>query len=830
MTDGVAIERPVLWGQVGPAVSYAGSSGRPVPNVRVPSHTEQGQRLGTKMTGLDAAFDEQIDLMQSLGASDPQLVVVLEAVDERIDLAAVAQLVGFEVLTEVETTFDDDPAFPRTRSGNYTVSACLHAVCVSQAAKQALLSQWSQWQRDGRLDYGYSRVRDLFQHLKDVRPWGPQDRVRLADLGATLGGLITPTHEVELELWFRQSDSLRHEAQRVVTELVQASGGVVLSSAVVEAVGYHGLKCTMPVDLLRRVASGDFDAISAVKSSHVMYMRVRAQAHSFSAPVAASPFPAAASPSGDPVLCVLDGFAVANHPRLHDRVVVYDPDDLEAASATDPAARHHGTAISSVAVWGDLSLHEEPAGRPVLVRPILVPGQATQGQDEELPQNALAPDLMRRVFRELFEESSGAAPSVVVVNLSVGDPSSPFDGVLSSWARTLDWLTAAYGVLVVISAGNHGAVSVTAGAHAVKALTGVSRVEAINEAVAQTSPRRSLLAPADSVNALTVGALSADGTGNQPMLGYRFDAADGELIVSPLSALGAGHRRSIKPEVIAPGGRVFFRDPVLPTEEQLHPATQAATGPGIRVAASDGLSEVFTTGTSPAAALVSKAAAGIVDTVTAMAKRPLTRAEQAVAVKAMLSHGLRVPDELLVDGALGHHAHGYGVPIKDLATGCEIHEAAVLFVSDLGAGEERALSFPLPNGLQAVGIKRVTATLAWLTPVNWRHRQYRRAALEFTTPSGSAGMPPLGSSLDVSATDAKRGTLQHAVWQVTRAVAAGFGDTLDLRVRCKEQAGGLNGERVDFAVVLSLWVAPELAVDVYTQVEQQVAARVAITP
>jgi hypothetical protein len=782
------------------------------------------------MAGLDAAFDEQIELMQSLGASDPQLVVVLEAVDERIDLAAVAQLVGFEVLTEVEATFDDDPAFPRTRPGNYTVSACLHAVCVSQASKQALLSQWAQWQRDGRLDYGYSRVRDLFQHLKNVRPWGPQDRVRLADLGATLAGLITPTHEVDLELWFRQSDSHRQEAQQVVIDLVESSGGTVLSTAVVEAVGYHGLKCMMPMHLLQRLALGDFDAIAAVKSSQVMYMRVRAQAHSFSEPVPASQVPPVAPPSGDPVLCVLDGFPVANHPRLQDRVTIYDPDDMEAASTADPALRRHGTAMASVAVWGDLSLQEEPAARPVLLRPILVPSRATQGRDEELPQNALAPDLMRRVFRELFEEDSDAAPSVVVVNISVGDPAAPFDGGLSSWARTLDWLADMYGVLVVVSAGNHGSIPVTAGADSIKALTGAPRAEAVNEAVAHTSPRRSLLAPADSVNALTVGALSADGTGNQSILGYRFEAADGELIVSPLSALGAGHRRSIKPEVVAPGGRVFFRDPVLPAEDHLHPAIQAATGPGIKVAASDGLSEVFTTGTSPAAAVVSRTAAGVVDTIAAMANRPLTRSEQAVAVKAMLSHGLRVPDDLLVDGALGHHAHGYGSPTKDLAAGCDTHEAAVLFVSDLGAGEERVLSFPLPNGLQAVGIKRVTATLAWLTPVNWRHRQYRRAALEFTTPSGPTGMPSLGSSLDVSATDAKRGTLQHGVWELDRAVAAGFGDTVDLRVRCKEQAGGLNGERVDFAVVLSLWVAPELGVDVYNRVEQQVATRVTITP
>ena len=64
--------------------------------------------------------------------------------------------------------------------------------------------------------------------------------------------------------------------------------------------------------------------------------------------------------------------------------------------------------------------------------------------------------------------------------------------------------------------------------------------------------------------------------------------------------------------------------------------------------------------------------------------------------------------------------------------------------------------------------------------------------------------------------------------EVNRAVAGGVGSTVDLTVQCREQAGGLAGERVDFAVVLSLWVAPTLGVDVYTQVAQQVTAPVLV--
>src|SRR5699024_5661485 len=99
------------------------------------------------------------------------------------------------------------------------------------------------------------------------------------------------------------------------------------------------------------------------------------------------------------------------------------------------------------------------------------------------------------------------------------------------------------------------------------------------------------------------------------------------------------------------------------------------------------------------------------------------------------------------------------------------------------------LAFPLPNGLQVRGVKRVTATLAWLSPVNWQHRQYRRAALEFSKPKGFSN---LGTALGAVGDRPKRGTLQHVEWEVIPAVGVGQGTDLELTVNCKGQAGGLQ--------------------------------------
>lgn len=822
-----AVRREVLWGGVGPVQDFTPPGGGSA-KVSLPSRGRQQQRLSDRFQELEQAFAEQVQLTQSLAASDPQLVLVFEAIDEREDLEKVAALAGLEILAEAELEFEKDSDFPRkSRDKDLPVTGCLHAVCVSEKAKNEILKYWNQWQEKGRVDRGYAPLKNLFAHLKDVRPWGPQDRVRVSELATALAGMLPGTHDVEVDLWYRMSEELRSKAQLEVTALIEQAGGTVVSSAQVAAVGYHGLKCVLPLNVLQLLSTGDFDAVAAVKSSHVQYLRVTVQSRDFSGEVQTAGTPSDALPTGNPVLCVLDGVPVANHPMLAGRVSIFDPDDLASDAQTD--LRKHGTAMASVCVWGDLSNGGSSATRPVLVRPILIPSLGTQNSAEELPSGVLAPDLMRRVFRELFDGVAGNPPageSVVVLNLSVGDPASPFDGVLSAWARTLDWLSAEYGVIVVVSAGNHVGLDVPLGAGTVEALTGSARADEVNRLVAETVPRRSLLAPAESINALTVGALNSDAAGDV-QLGYRLDPAPDDLIVSPLSALGSGHRRAVKPDLLAPGGRALFQRPMVTSQTQLHPAQQVANGPGIRVAASDASADVFTVGTSPAAALVSRAAAKAVDVVIGLADRSLTRSEIAAATKALIAHSARVPEDLTVYEGLGPAVSGYGAVARDFSEGCEPHEATILFLGKLGANQKRTVAFPLPDGLQQRGVKRVTATLAWMSPVNWRHRQYRRAALEFSAPSGFTS---LGSATEVGGTPSKRGTLQHLIWEVDRAAGVGAGSDLSLTVTCKEQAGGLNGGTVDFAVALSLWVAPELGVDVYTQVRQQLASRIPIVP
>lgn len=832
--DGVSTSRPVILGTISPprAIKTTGGGN---PRVSFRNESERVGRIDSRFEEAVAAFGAEVQLVESVQAADPQLVLVFEALDERADLAAVAQKLGLEILVESEGAIEptEDYQLISKKPRDPFIGSCLHAVCLNQTALDNLMSLWTTWKRNQSLPYGYSPLRELFAHLKDLRLWGPQDRLKMLDWDEHFAGRITDQpHALEIELWYRRSPQTRLASQREVTALVEQAGGQVHASAVIEQIGYHGLKCTVPTHVLLDLARGNFGSVQVVRSANVMYLRVTGQGLPIiGPPVDATPGQDSPIPTTEPVVCLLDGVPAANHPLLRDRVIVHDPDDLLSNATVEELK--HGTWMASAAIWGDRGSNEPAASRPVLVRPILTPSNETADRSEELPAVELVPDLMWRVFRELFDGEGAegpAGPQIAVVNLSVGDPASPFDSILSSWARIIDWLSYEYGVLVVVSVGNHPRLRLEPrNSREIAELVGEERRQAVLDAQEREQTNRRPLAPAESVNALAVGALHDDASGTNPQ-GYALDPADGLVSLSPISATGSGYRRSIKPDLVANGGRVIFRDPPTP-EDSVSFASLSSIGPGIRVATPTQNKEAFIAGTSPAAALVTRQAARIHDLIDEItAGRSITRRQRASAIKALLIHGTGFLPNLSTQPLARESALGNGMIQRDYAEGCATNEAVVLFVGSIGAAQEQELLFPLPDGLGVREAKRIDATLAWLSPVNWRHRQYRRASLSFVKPAGS--IPKLQTPSGLSADTTTRGasTVQHQSWELTSAFGSGQGSDMAVRVKCYEQAGGLAGQQVDFAVALSLWVAPTVNVDIYSQVKTQIETRVAVRP
>jgi hypothetical protein len=831
----VSVQRPIILGAVIAPRDIrrpGGGGGR----VNFGNVEQRVQRLDAQFDALQAALGEQIQLAEFIQDADPQLVLVMEARDENIDLTTVADGLGIEILSETEFRVDPDDEFALAsdRARSPLVSSCLHAICVNKTSLDELLRLWRAWQRDRELPRGRAPLRDFFVHLKDIRPWGPRDRLKLIDWDVHFAGVDPDALvSIDIELWFRGSPDTRIAVQADVSALLHRDGGTVSSSAVIEEVGYHGLKAAVPNRVLEQLARGEFSSVQTIKSANVMYLRVTGQvALPTSEDTGEDVQIGEASPTGVPVLCLFDGVPTSNHPLLVGRVNILDPDDLESSYTADE--RRHGTAMASAAVWGDRGHNERSASRQVLVRPILCPCDETIDRVEELPVEALAPDLMHRAFRDLFEPgvdgAPASAPEIAIINLSVGDPAVPFDTVLSSWARTIDWLSYHYGVLVIVSAGNYTTLNLSPSNSAeLAALTGKERRHATLEALARQQNQRRLIAPAESINALTIGAIHDDAVQDAP-LGYRVDPNDGLVSVSPVSAIGSGYRRSLKPDLAAPGGRAYFASGG-PASDHIYFRAPSPLGPGIKVASPHASRETYTIGTSVSAALVSRQAARLYDVIEAVTDgRPITRRQRASAIKALLVHGVGDFEELQASPLPLERAIGNGILIRDFSSGCATNEAVLLFLGQIGAAQEQELEIPLPDGLSVREAKRIDTTLAWLSPVNWRHRQYRRAALSFVTPGGA--IPNLGPASGISADTSKAGaaTVQHLSWETHSAWAGGQRSAISIRVKCYEQAGGMHGELIDYAAVASIWVAPAIGVDIYSQVLDQVRAPIAIQP
>lgn len=137
------------------------------------------------------------------------------------------------------------------------------------------------------------------------------------------------------------------------------------------------------------------------------------------------------------------------------------------------------------------------------------------------------------------------------------------------------------------------------------------------EALAVDANSRRLLTPAESINSLTVGALHSDAAGAYTA-GLRVDLMEDAPLPSPVSAIGRGFRRSVKPDVHAPGGRQLFTVDFggASNTTRLQPAN-AILSPGLRAAsptvADPTTGETYVRGTSGATGLATRRAAQLLE-------------------------------------------------------------------------------------------------------------------------------------------------------------------------------------------------------------------------
>lgn len=828
-------------------------SGRPMRFAR-PTAATQGARLAPKFASLQAAFEaERLRLAHVAPAENPEFVVVFETIGTVEDFAkAVAKVPGLEWLFEsaLDQVAPGDGFYVEGKPDK-PLSGRLFLLGSNQQALTEILALWTHYQADptARFRRGLNPWRHVFAQLKDVRRWSVQDRIG-ADVRAYWQDAVAVAGQsirFEIEAWCYRASDKNQETRVKIEALVQGGGGQVLNRSLIPEIAYHGFLVDLPAAAIQEILNGEETGLTLSES--IMYFRPRAQ----SVAVPVPPEQAAPAPEvngaveGEPVVALLDGLPMQNHSLLANRIVIDDPDGWEADyEAKD---RIHGTAMASLIVHGEIDAGQQPLHRPIYVRPVLRPDAAdiSARRAERTPANVLLLDLIYRAVRRICEGEGGqlaAAPSVRVINLSIGDEHRLFEREISPWARLIDWLSFRYGILFVVSAGNcDGSLTLQTPRDTLAAMAPDERATLSLKALIGSDVDRRLIAPAEAINALTIGACHVDGSQLANVPG-RYDLL-GTNEPSPYSRIGHGFRRAVKPDILMSGGRVLHREQLVgPQEVTTVEPVYVPFAPGHRVAAPPLPGTLnateYSRGTSNAAALASRAAArafDVIDALRALQPEALPEDFDAVLVKALLAHGAgwnKLTERLLLlrpditewrkQREFVARWIGYGPADTERALACADQRATLIGVGKVSMGEALVFDAPLPPSLAAQAVlRRLVVTLAWLSPISAGRQAYRTSKLWVTPPQDEFRV----KRVDCVHDHAQRGTLQHDILEGEDAVAYVDGARIQFKVNCAKDANDFD-EAIPFALCVSLEVPIETNLPIYNEIRARIALPVQI--
>lgn len=825
----------------------------PIPRAKGPGSRRQGERLGPKFTELVDAFAAQrveagVDTPTEV---DPSLVIVLDLAGSVEDFhRAVDGVEGLEFLAEMlgDKVKPDDDFYMEEPGKGRTDEPVPHSLYLAMSNAKAvaqLISLFKRWQKDpaATFERGLAKFKDVFAQLVDIRQWGPEDRVRETGLLdrwqetlAMVGQSYSPVR-VEVELWFHRDRGRRSEAERAITRILEDCGGTTISRALVEEIDYHALLAELPRQQVQTALEHGPEAIRLLTAEDVMFVSPF-EPMSISSPPPSTPgnetvfFPKSQLKDNIPRVALLDGLPVQNHDALADRIIVDDADGVEGDYPV--SARSHGTAMASLIIHGDLSAPGEPLERPLYVRPIMQPEERKPGEYVEsvLPDTLLV-DLLHRAVRRLLVGESGRpawAPSVRIINLSIGDPDRPLVRRMSPVGRLLDWLALEYNVLFIVSAGNHtGPIRIPSTA----ARDADSAQEAASQAVLSSELLRGIYPPGDAMNAITVGAVHADAADEVTLTSTAWDLTRPG---SPAlySATGPGVSRSIKPDLFHNGGRMLFRHPLSGSEKYvgLCPARTRLRGPGVQVA-SPGISgetdrTVFDCGTSHATALVTREASMLFDTLEAppgdITTEKLPDATfHPLLVRALLAHSCSWGDWQKDVAPQSSRKEltpifGYGRLNPDRARSA-VNRAVVIAGNEIDVDERHTYELPLPSSLRSTADwHRFVITLAYWAPTTQGLNTYRAAKVYFATPDMRlAG----GGRVDADHHAVRRGSLQHEIIDGSKVMTFTGDGTFPIHVECM-QDGKKNGsiDRIRYALIASIETAESTSTTIYDEVRE----------
>ncbi len=646
---------------------------------------------------------------------------------------------------------------------------------------------------------------------------------------------------LEIELVFRSADGRANETEADLSNSIVAAGGRVISRCRIADIGYHAILAELPVSSVRSIVAMSQASIAGLD----LVMHIRPQSTATTIEIGEAEDAALLAPvvvDRSPILALLDGVPVAQHPLLAGALVVEDQFGLEPL--VQVAARNHGTAMASLIVYGDRNRAEQRLRRLIHVVPVL-------GQNDEFPDDRLIVDMIYQAVFAMRNGDEPSAPDVLIVNLSLGNARKPFHGQMSAWARLIDRLSYRFGILFVVSAGNHKNpfdVPNFANFSQFESETEVQRAHGTMFAIGQLIAERRLLSPSETVNGVTVGAANVDAVTPADREATRnVDPFSNLTISNPSSALGPGFAKSVKPDILMSGAKEHMSFVASGTTLSIRPSGPARAH-GLKVAAPprDGRESVesFTNGSSAAAALASRTCHQIHDALESAygdTFRSLSHAQRATLLKALLVHTASWPQPAseLIKQVLGppdNRQHslqkdnirrflGYGLVDAEAAVACTEDRATFWASGVLSREQAVTIQVPIPiciNGQAKLHALR--ATLAWFTPVLAGRQSYRAVRLTLIEPNEMSSLRVDSVKAQPDKHQGRRGTVFSRCWDGTKAPIIGESHFVTFTVQREPDQGAVIDEPIPFGLAVT-FTMPGV-----TQIYDEVRARLAVLP
>ncbi len=862
------VNRPILRFPNPARSSRRTGAQRAQPRQRGPGRPSQGRRFQATFDRLAAAFnnvDPDFALRQDPTGIAPERALVFITAGNVQNFARAAQAIGLEIFAE--TDLEDIEDFPdgfKPPGDALALSRTLYATMPTIESFRQILTLWNACQNGERAPTGAAPWWSVFDLLIELRPWGPKDRLSDNARAVIENRLSFDEQEevsIEFEIWPTVNAERRAYWRQEAEQRIVSLGGRVLDRSSIADSGftYEAVLAGLPVYAVRAMLDdpGNLSRLAALEGVQFILPQMIGQAvpgdpegdvgeqepkedFTFDAPIRAA---------------LLDGTPAAGHAALDGGVVIEDVHDLVRLSAV--GQRYHATAMASLILRGDLEADGEALQDTRLVS---VPLLIDSDDGAWTPDNRLFVDLVHTALTQILTTENPLAGDVFVVNFSIGVRDMRFAGRISSLARLMDWWAAKEGLLFVISAGNIGDGLSLPGMSAIdfEDADDVERRRTVRASMRASTYDRTLLAPAEALNGMSVGALSKDLNVHMPpdQAGIMTLESDAENLPQMTSALGLGPHRVIKPDLLGVGGK---------QEVRVHPngngailrSLDVSQRTGLVVASPNGGARATkkSHGTSPAAALVTRAVLLSAEALTGedgpYEGQELPRRELALLTRALAVNSARWPEDTRhlyseeID-RLGPRQHvrakeevcrhfGHGVIAPELMQRSPDAGVTLVGLSSIRKDQAQIFRMPLPHSMSGGRVPRsMRVTLAWFAPVNAARAQYRLAGLEAVAADEIDDPEDTRWGLDFKSDGPDANMVRRgSVWSrrlINRTQSVPEfeeDDDIPICVQCRDTAGGglSPDDDIAFAIAVTLEIETNVQYDILTEVQQQVRLR-----